>query len=414
MLKYVIFLVGLLFAGSASADVMRGEYLSRAGDCISCHTQAGHSAYGGGRELKTPFGPIYSTNITPDPQYGIGAYGLKDFDRAVRQGVAKDGHHLYPAMPYPSFRRISDRDIGDLYDYFMHGVQPVHEASQKTRLPFPFNMRWMMLVWNWLFKPHSDFKPQAGRDETWNRGSYLVETLGHCGACHTPRGLAFQENGLTASSRAFLSGGTLEYWHAPSLRGNARRGLAEWSEADIAEYLRTGHARGFTAFGTMSEAVEVSTRYLTDSDRMAIAHYLKSLPAASLPLTPVPNATAGQAEWPGAGIYASDCAGCHGRNGEGRPAAPALAGNPAIQASDPASVVHILLKGSQSPATPFGPQVETMPGFEPKLSDREIAEVATFIRQSWDNRAPAVDERVVRGQRHALKADTPLALSPKS
>ena len=411
MLKYLIFICGLLLAGQASADVMRGEYLSRAGDCISCHTQAGHGAYSGGRELKTPFGPIYSTNITPDPQDGIGAYSLKDFDRAVRHGVAKDGHHLYPAMPYPSFRRISDRDTADLYDYFMHGVQPVHETGTKTKLPFPFNMRWAMNIWNWLFKPHSDFKLNTGRDEAWNRGSYLVETLGHCGACHTSRGLAFQENGLTSSSRTFLAGGTLEYWHAPSLRGNSRRGLAGWSEADIAQYLKTGHARNFTAFGTMAEAVEVSTQYLTDSDRTAIAHYLKSLPAAGLPIVPAPNDTARQAEWPGAGVYASGCAGCHGTTGQGRPGVPALAGNPAIQASDPASVIHILLKGSKSPMTQYGPQIETMPGFEPRLSDREIAEVATFVRQSWGNRAPAVDERTVRGQRHALKADAPIILS---
>ncbi len=402
MLKWLWLL--LLVAGPATADPVRGQYLAQAADCQACHTAPGGQAYGGGLAMKTAFGKIVSTNITPDPDHGIGRYSLNDFDRAIRRGVAKDGHHLYPAMPYPSFARLSHQDVADLYDYFRHGVAPVAASPPPTHLPFPFNLRWFLIFWDWLFAPHTPFHADIGHDAAWNRGAYLVETLGHCGACHTPRGPAFEERGLTLASGAYLSGGTLEDWHAPSLRGDARTGLGGWSEADIVTFLRTGRARGAMAFGSMSQVVTDSTQYLTDNDRASIAHYLKSLPRGPLSKTPPPYATQSRQEWPGAGLYAQDCASCHGAAGQGRGRAPRLAGNPAVQSPDPASVIHIVLKGGRAPVTP-GTGTAVMPGFEPALNDREVAELATYVRQGWGNRASSVSAATVRDERRFLRAE---------
>jgi len=395
------FLLLTVLAFPAAADPVRGEYLARAADCASCHTQAGQPDYSGGRALLTPLGKIIATNITPDRDTGIGAYSLKDFDRAVRKGVAKDGHHLYPAMPYPSFARSSDQDIADLYDYFMRRVTPVRHIPPKTRLPFPFNLRWGLVFWNWLFRPHDGFMPRPQHDARWNRGAYLVETLGHCGGCHTPRGIAYQEVAMTAQKGRFLTGGTQEVWYAPTLRQDRDTGLAAWSEGDIAAFLGTGRARGFVAFGAMAEVVEKSTQYLTDGDRAAIAHYLKSLPQESRRRLAPAYATNMQ-ELPGAGLYAQTCAGCHGVNGEGRGRNPVLAGNPALLAGDPSSVVHMILKGRRAPALRPGTG-QVMPGFELLLSDQQVAEVASYVRQAFGNHAMAVDPGRVRDARKTLK-----------
>jgi mono/diheme cytochrome c family protein len=410
MLKRLLCLL-VLAAMPARADPVRGLYLARAADCQACHTMPGGPAYAGGLPLKTVFGEIVATNITPDPVHGIGAYSQKDFDRAVRHGVAKDGHHLYPAMPYPSFARMSDADLADLYDYFRHGVAPVAVSPPKTQLPFPFNLRWFLVFWNWLFAPHTPFQVRQEHDAQWNRGAYLVETLGHCGACHTARGLAFEEHGLTPASSYYLSGGTLDDWRAPSLRGDPRTGLGAWSEGDIAEFLKTGRAHGGMAFGSMSQVVTDSTQYMSDVDRAAIAHYLKALPMERQPYVAPSYATQARQEWPGAGLYAQACQSCHGTNGQGTDHAPRLAGNPAVQSADPASVIHILLKGGRAPDV-AGVRPAAMPGFEPNLNDREIAEVATYVRQGWGNRAPAVGETKVRDERHFLRHEAYLTLPP--
>ena len=403
-----------LSASVAHADIARGAYIARAADCASCHTNASNgkdlgAMYAGGRAMKTPLGTIFSTNITPDKTTGIGDYSLKDFDRAVRDGVAKDGHHLYPAMPYPSFARMSDADIKDLYDYFLHGVKPVKNDPPKTHLPFPFNMRWAIMFWNWLFKPHHRFQPDPKHDAVWNRGAYLVEGPGHCGACHTPRGLAYQERGTKASDRLFLTGGTQEYWHAPTLRGNVRTGLGSWTESGLMQFFRTGHAQGRAAYGAMSEVVEKSTQYLNDADRLAVARYLKSLTPGPQPFAAPPYHTQGQQEWPGAGLFTQDCAGCHGERGQGKDA-PALAGNPAVMSQDPSSVVHMILKGGHTPQT--GGEAKIMPGFETQLTDQEIARVATYVRQGWGNYAPSVSAGKVRAIRQKIH-DEPMWVKPR-
>ncbi len=402
MLRAVLILWALLMPGVAAAQMSRGEYLARVGDCVSCHTAPGKPNYGGGLAINSPFGAIYSTNITSDKQYGIGAYSLDDFKRAVRQGVAKDGHHLYPAMPYVSFSATSDADMAALYAYFEHQVAPVHVQPPQTRLPFPFNQRWGLMLWNLVFAPKTTPKPSA--DAQWARGAYLVQTLGHCGACHTPRGPAYNERGTTSATATYLSGGTLDNWHAPDLRGDSDIGLGRWREGDIADFLKTGHGGNVAAFGSMTQVVENSSQYMTDADRLAIAHYLKSLPATrKAPPVPAPVATR---ERPGAGLYASSCARCHGLDGRGSAGpgywAPAIAGNPAVVSADPTSVTRIILKGGRTAQTTGGAPPQTMPGFE-RLSDREVAEVATFVRQDFGAQAPAVTPRNVARLRQALK-----------
>lgn len=403
MLKMGWLLLILLAPAAAAAQPMsRGEYLARVGDCVSCHSAPGKPPYAGGLPVNSPFGPIYSSNITPDRQYGIGAYTLDDFKRAVRQGVARDGHHLYPAMPYVEFSAISDADMSALYDYFEHGVAPVHLKAPQTNLPFPFNQRWGIALWNLFFAPKPVPKPSG--DAQWERGAYLVQGAGHCGACHTPRGPFFNERGTTSDSATFLTGGTLDNWHAPNLRGDTDTGLGRWSEADIAAFLKTGRGSNVAAFGNMAQVVENSSQYMSDADRLAIAHYLKSLPPRRK--APPPPAAALGREWPGAGLYASACARCHGLDGRGTAGpgywAPVLAGNPAVVSTDGISVVRIILKGGRTAQTQGGPPVQTMPGFQ-RLSDREIAEVATYVRQGLGASAPAVTPRDVARLRKALK-----------
>jgi alcohol dehydrogenase (quinone), cytochrome c subunit len=217
-----------------------GEYLARAGDCVACHSVRGGKAFAGGLRLGSPMGAIYSTNITPDTDTGIGNYSLQDFDRAVRMGVAKDGHHLYPAMPYPSYAKISAADIQALYTFFMKEVPPVKQVNKEDEIPWYLSWRWPLAIWNLLFAPTRAYVAQQDHDATWNRGAYLVEGLGHCGACHTARGWAFQEKAYDDSSSAYLQGAELDAWSAPNLRGDLRTGLGGWSPDDITVFLKSG------------------------------------------------------------------------------------------------------------------------------------------------------------------------------
>ena len=211
-----------------------GEYLARAGDCVACHSVPGGKAFAGGLKMGTPLGTIYSTNITPDPETGIGNYSLADFDRALRQGIAKDGHRLYPAMPYPSYAKITDDDVRALYDFFMKQVPPVNQANKPNEIPSYLDIRWPLAIWNSLFTDSGSYVNKSGHDAAWNRGAYLVQGLGHCGACHTPRGWACQEKALDESGADYLAGALLDAWSAPDLRGDVRTGLGGWSKDDIA------------------------------------------------------------------------------------------------------------------------------------------------------------------------------------
>ena len=283
MKAFVIATLALFASFSAVAEesdpqalIKQGEYLARAGDCVACHTAKGGKPFAGGLAMETPIGTIYSTNITPDKN-GIGSYSFEDFDKAVRHGVAQNGSTLYPAMPYPSYARVNEADMRALYAYFMKGVKPVEQANQEADIPWPLSMRWPLAIWRWLFAPAvEDFKPDAGKDVVLNRGAYLVEGLGHCGACHTPRALTMQEKALNASdSPAFLSGSApLEGWIAKNLRGDHKDGLGSWSEDQLVQFLKTGRSDRSAVFGGMSDVIVHSMQYMSDEDLTAIARYL--------------------------------------------------------------------------------------------------------------------------------------------
>ena len=390
-------------AGSNGPPESGDEYLARAADCVACHSIQGGKAFAGGLKMGTPLSAIYATNITPDPVTGIGRYSLADFDRAVRQGIAKDGHHLYPAMPYPSYAKLTDTDVVALYRFFMKQVPPVRQANLKSEIPALLSFRGPLAIWNLFFAPSGGYVAKPGHDAAWNRGAYLVQGLGHCGACHTPRGIGLQEKALDDSGTNFLAGAELDAWYAPSLRGDMRTGLGTWSKEDIGEFLKHGHNRIGTAFGSMTEVVNNSTTYLSDIDIDAIASYLKSLPATSAQgAVAYDNATTvalrdRPTTLPGSAVYSAACASCHGFDGKGfTPYLPALAGNPVVLDENPPSLVNEVLNGSIPLVAEGTPAPYRMPQFRQQLSNQGIADVITFIRNGWGNQAPATAAQVAK------------------
>ncbi|AKA83644.1 alcohol dehydrogenase [Pseudomonas synxantha] len=387
---------------AAEADLIKqGEYLARAGDCVACHTAKGGKPFAGGLPMETPIGVIYSTNITPD-KTGLGDYSFEDFDKAVRHGIAKNGSTLYPAMPYPSYARVSDSDMQALYAYFMKGVEPVAQENKDSDIPWPLSMRWPLAAWRWMFAPAvEEHQAQTAADPVINRGAYLVEGLGHCGACHTPRALTMQEKALSAADgNAFLSGSApLEGWIAKSLRGDHKDGLGSWSEEQLVQFLKTGRSDRSAVFGGMSDVVVHSMQYMSQDDLTAIARYLKSLPAVDPKDQPHQyDKQVAQALWkgddskPGASVYIDNCAACHRTDGHGYTRVfPALAGNPVLQTADATSLINIVLNGGTLPATHTAPSTFTMPAFAWRLSDQEVADVVSFIRGSWGNKGTPVN-----------------------
>lgn len=380
--------------------VQRGEYVARLGDCVACHSTPGNAPFSGGLEMATPLGSIFTTNITPDAQTGIGAYSLADFDRAVRAGVAKDGHRLYPAMPYPSYAKFSDEDVRALYAFFRQGVQPASRRNAENAIPWPLNMRWPLALWSAVFTEPGTYRAIAAQDPAWNRGAYLVQGPGHCGSCHTPRGLAFQEKALDESSPQFLSGALLDGWYAPSLRNDPNTGLGRWSEDDVVAYLKTGRNGHGVVFGSMLEAFNNSTQFMTDEDLRGIARYLKSLPGdPARDGTPwrYDNTTAtvlsasAAPPVPGAATYLARCATCHGRDGLGRGEwIPPLAGASSLLSPENASAINITLNGGGRAVAAGVPDAYRMPALRSQLSDREIADVLSYVRAAWGNNAASV------------------------
>lgn len=413
MKAFVIASLALFSSCSVSAAetdlVKQGEYLARAGDCVACHTAKGGKPFAGGLPMETPIGTIYSTNITPD-KTGLGDYSFEDFDQAVRHGVAKDGSTLYPAMPYPSYARVSESDMQALYAYFMKGVEPVAQVNKDSDIPWPLSMRWPLAGWRWMFAPKvEDYKAQAGADPVISRGAYLVEGLGHCGACHTPRALTMQEKSLSASDgSAFLSGSApLEGWIAKSLRGDHKDGLGSWSEDQLVQFLKTGRSDRSAVFGGMSDVVVHSMQYMSEEDLTAIARYLKTLPAVDPKDQPHQyDKQVADALWkgddskPGASVYIDNCAACHRTDGHGYTRVfPALAGNPVLQTADATSLINIVLNGGTLPATHTAPSTFTMPAFAWRLSDQEVADVVSFVRDSWGNKGETVKASQVKDLR---------------
>lgn len=410
-----------------SALIQRGAYLSRLGDCSACHTALHGAAYAGGLKIKTPIGAIYSTNITPDRETGIGTYTLAQFSRALREGVRQDGASMYPAMPYTAFSKMPDRDIAALYAYFMHGVAPMHLRNKPSGISWPLSMRWPLGVWRTLFAPSPRPMETKEGDDSVARGDYLVNGPGHCGSCHTGRGWAMQlvAYGPKEGSDYLAGGGVIDNWIAPSLRNDPVRGLGRWSEEDIALFLKTGRIDHSAVFGGMSDVVAWSTQFWTESDLRATARYLKSLPpvlqtplvAKNAALTTRAVADADPAGHDGAAVYKRACAICHQDDGSGiNRMFPPMDNNPVIVTRNPTSIVNVIVNGGVLPPTNFAPSSVAMPGFAHgpvRLTDAEIAAVTTFIRRGWHNDAPGTvkpeevrDLRTVGRPLNALWADS--------
>ena len=395
-----------LVATSVQAEqVSKGAYIAIAGNCVACHTVEGGAPYAGGLKMAVPMlGTIYTTNITPDPETGIGNYSFEEFDAAMRFGVAKDGHYLYPAMPYPSYAKMHEDDMRALYDYFMNDVAPVVQPNIANEIPAVLNWRWPIAVWNFLFLDDRPYIDKASQDAAWNRGAYLVQGLGHCGACHTPRGLFFQEAAYDETDGEFLSGAELDHWSASSLNGDINSGLGRWSLAETEQYLRIGKNTHSTAFGTMVEVINSSTQHLSDDDIHAMAVYLKSLPPwreedakpFSYDPTEADNLSQMDFNTPGAAIYYRECISCHMHDGSGQNTLqPSLAGNPAVLDPEPASLINITLNGSLRLIVDNQPETYNMPELRHLMSDQEVADVLTYIRSSWGNRAAPVSREQV-------------------
>ena len=379
--------------------IERGAYLAKLGDCAACHSIPGQPAFSGGLKMVTPIGAIYSTNITPDSTFGIGRFTFADFDRALRYGVA-DGHSLYPAMPFTSYYNTKPEDVRALYAYFRYAVAPANVPNHASDIPFPLSMRWPLTYWRWLFasKP-APFTAPAGLDGAQAQGAYFVDGLGHCGECHTPRNAFMQLKAVSRTDGAhYLSGAVIETYFAPSLRTEEAGSLRDWSEDELAQFLRTGaNSRGI-AFGSMSDVIIHSTQYMSEADAKATAHYLKSLDSqvrSDQSFTYNPNSDkalkSGDASTEGAMVYLDNCAACHRPDGRGYERVfPALAGNAVVEARNPESVISIIFKGSRTPRTAQTPAQFTKPGFAWRLSDIEVMQVANFVRSNWGNRGPQV------------------------
>jgi len=407
-------------ADSSAADatnkdlIAKGEYLARMGDCVACHSVPSGKPFSGGLAMNTPMGTIYSSNITPDPDTGIGSYSLQEFARAVREGRLKDGTHLYPAMPYASYAKVNDDDIRALYAYFMHKVEPVKLASKPADMSFPFRIRKLMAMWNLAFYDASDFDGKALANEQIARGAYLTEGLAHCGACHTPRGFGQQEKGLSGKDADFLTGSSVDGWTAPALRAKDGPGVGAWSTQEIADLLLSGRSVHSGVTGPMTDVIANSTQYATKDDAMAMAVYLKSLPSGAKENTDgkfvASDQTAnelhnGITKTLGARLYVDNCAGCHRSSGSGEKRAfPALAGNSLVLADDPSSLIHVILAGATLPSTQTAPSDLGMPDFAHRLDDSETAELATFVRSAWGNKAAAVNASQVAAVRKTLSA----------
>ena len=378
-------------AGAAVTDLpalaARGAYLARAGNCMACHTARGGLPYAGGRSINTPFGAVFSSNLTPDPQTGIGRWSASDFWRALHHGQSRDGRLLYPAFPYTNYTEVSRADSDALHAFLMQ-LPPVVQPASAHTLRWPFNTQAALALWRALYFRPASYQPDTQQSAEWNRGAYLVRGLGHCSACHSAR------NALGANSTPLdLAGGLIpmQNWYAPSLTSALEAGVADWSQQDIVTLLKTGVSARGSVLGPMAEVVLHSTQHLSDADLGAMAQFLKQLtPTPTLVLQAAPTAPAAVRTL-GAGLYEKHCAQCHGGQGQGVPGAyPPLAGNRAVTMPQIANLVQIVLNGGYAPATAGNPRPFGMPPFVLEFSDSDMAAVLTHIRQSWGNAASLV------------------------
>jgi mono/diheme cytochrome c family protein len=373
-------------------QVTRGRYLALAGDCEACHTVPGGKPFAGGLPIETPFGTLLSANITPDDQAGIGAWSDDDFLSSMQQGIAPGGKRLYPAMPYPSFTHVTREDLLAVRAY-LSTLDAVSAPVETNRLPFPFNMRSSMIVWNGLNFSAGEWHADPKRSTEWNRGAYLVNGLGHCGACHTPKNVLGGDK-----SSAPLSGAAVLGWYAPPLDNNTRTGLGSWSIEDIAAYLKSGWGGGQAATGTMALVVANSTSQLLDGDLRSIAVYLKDIASPTQERSALDKNSADMRA--GKALFIANCAACHTGSGDGVAGlAPTLAKSAIVQAASTDTLLDVVLNGAQAVATDTAPTAPGMPAFAWQLSNDQIAELLTYIRNDWGNAASAVSASQVQAMR---------------
>ena len=378
---------------SDAALIAKGEYLARAGDCIACHTAPEGKIFAGGLEMPTPFGTLYTSNITPDRETGIGTWTADQFYATMHTGRFPDGGLLYPAMPFGSYTKVTRADSDAIFAY-LQTIPPVRQPNRPHDLKFPFNNRSLILGWRTLFFKEGEFKPDPSQSTEWNRGAYLVEGLGHCGMCHT----AINAFGGSSESEAFQGGLIpMQNWYAPSLTSDKEAGLGDWSLKDIADLLKTGVSARGAVYGPMAEVIYNSLQYLSDADIQAMAVYLKSLAQGSPPApatSSIPSSEGSLLLALGKTIYDNQCAVCHGAQGLGKlPHFPPLAGNQSIQMGSAVNPIRMVLNGGYPPGTAVNPMPYGMPPFAQSLSDDEVAAVVTYIRTAWGNRGAPVSAR---------------------
>jgi len=378
------------------APTQRGAYLARIGNCALCHTPPGGASYAGGRPIDTPFGTVYSSNITPDKATGIGNWTSDDFWQALHHGKSRDGRLLYPAFPYTSYTQVTREDADALWAY-LQSVAPATRSNMPHALRYPYSSQWALALWRMAFFEPATQPVEVNADPQLQRGAYLVQGLGHCAECHGKRNVlgAIRKSGWMSGAALSVQG-----WYAPALDNDSESSLGAWSLAEIGAFLQQGSNSHATARGPMAEVVAHSTQYLRDSDAQAMARYLQRLPLstpARTDTTPAPNTAPTQL---GNRLYDRHCAECHGKNGEGRPGAyPALAGSRAVTLARTDNLVQTVLLGGFAPATTGNPRPFGMPPFQLQLNDAQTAAILTFIRNAWGNRAAPVSEFDINRQR---------------
>ena len=379
----------------SAAQIQRGAYLARAGNCQSCHTQAGAAPYSGGKGIGTPFGVIYAGNLTPDKKTGLGTWNTSHFWRAMHNGRSKEGRWLYPAFPYQQYSLLTREDSDALFGY-LKSLPAVEQRNKDHALSFPYNTQAALALWRAMYFKPMQLETAADKPQQWQRGRYLVEGLGHCAACHSPRNAL----GAILPGREFSGGMMLsEKWLAPSMLSMAEAGVMDWPTNEVVRLLQEGRNRSAHVSGPMASVVFGSTQYLIEEDLTAMAVYLQSFPKSEQ--TVRSSEVAGkQVMQSGARLYEKYCAQCHGDQGEGLDGVyPALRGNRAVTMADATNLINVIRQGGFGPVTAQNPQPYGMPPYGHVLSHRELADLITFIRQGWGNQAATVSElEVLRGR----------------
>jgi mono/diheme cytochrome c family protein len=381
---------------TASPIVERGRYLVAVGDCMDCHTPAGTAPFSGGRPVATPFGTVLSANLTSDATTGIGRYTADTFYRALHEGIDHEGRNLYPAFPYNNFTNVTREDTDAMYAY-MRTVTPVQHEVDRNQLKFPFNVRALMAVWNWMFLKQGPLPADSTKSAQWNRGAYIVQGLGHCEACHTARNMLGGQK-----HEAAFQGGAFDTWYAPDITPNHRTGIGSWTTDDLLEFFREGRNVHSSASGEMGEVVGFSTSQMNDADLAAVLAYLADRPSSPDAPIAAPNANV---MTQGGAIWQDACSACHRMEAQGVPRYfPPLKSNANLQQRDPTTVIHYILAGAQHRPNQRAPTPLSMPAFDWKLDDSQVAAVATYARNSWGNSASAVTPEQVGDLRKKLAA----------